>query len=489
VSHDIIIVGAGHNGLVCATRLAQAGRRVLVLERRSVPGGVAAGEEFHPGYRHTGLLHDSVSVRPEVIEALKLDVQTRPPPVLHGVNLEGGFALGSIEDLGAYGARLSRVQSFARGIFGSPAPRIDASASIWPVAKASLSLRRLGDAEMMSLLRIGPMSADDFLAEWFTHPQTKALLAAPGLVGTWMGPRSPTSTATLLLEHLTRFEEVVGGPAALVHALVKAASASGVEIRTDVEVTRIRVEGGRVVGVTVAGGDTFAAPVVATSCDPKKTVLELISPVQCPPLMEEDARCIRTRGTMAKVHLALDGAPSFSGLLAERMHTAQSTTELEQAFDAAKFREIPKAPPLDIRVPTLSDPSLAPSGHHVLSIAVHAVPFELDAGWGDETRAELWDQVATSLMHFAPGILDRLVAKEVLTPADIATRYGLSGGHVYGGEHAIDQLYISRPTLSQARHSTQIEGLFLCSSGTHPGGGISGAPGMLAAAAILGACA
>jgi phytoene dehydrogenase-like protein len=485
VSYDVIIVGAGHNGLVCATRLAQAGRRVLVLERRSVVGGVAAGEEFHPGYRHVGLLHDSVGVRPEVIADLKLDVRTRVAPKLHGVNAEGGFALGSAEDLRPYRDRLARIRDFTLGLLRAPAPRIDASGGVWPVAKAALSFRLLGDDEMMSLLRIGPISAEDFLSEWVSHPQTRALLAAPGLVGTWMGPQSPTSAATLMLEHLTRFEEVEGGPAALVVALVEAAEKAGVEIRTNVEVTRIRLAAGSVVGVATTEGETFDAPRVATSCDPKKTALDLVPPLACPPMMEEDARCIRTRGTLAKVHLALRGPPSFCGLFEERMHTAQTTLELERAFDAVKFREIPKAPPLDIRVPTLVCPDLAPSGHHVLSVAVHAVPFELDAGWTDETREALWNQVRASLTRFSPGILDLIVAKEVLSPADIATRYGLTGGHVYGGEHAIDQLYISRPTLAQARHATQIPGLFLCSSGTHPGGGITGAPGYLSAAAIL----
>jgi phytoene dehydrogenase-like protein len=485
VSHDVIIVGSGHNGLVCATRLAQAGRRVLVLERRSVIGGVAAGEEFHPGYRHVGLLHDSVGVRPEVISDLKLDLRTRVAPELFGVNAEGGFALGRSESLFAYHARLDRLRDFALGLLRAPAPRIDASGGVWPVAKAALSLRLLGDAEMMSLLRIGPISAEDFLSEWINHPQTRALLAAPGLVGTWMGPQSPTSTATLLLEHLTRFEEVEGGPAALVNALVKAAEEAGVEIRTHVEVRRIRLEAGRVVGVVTTDEEVLDAPVVATSCDPKKTALGLVPPLQCPPAMEEDARCIRTRGTLAKVHLALKGPASFCGLFEERMHTAQTTLELERAFDAVKFRELPKAPPLDIRVPTIVCPALAPPGHHVMSIAVHAVPFELDAGWTDETRAELWNEVVASLTRFSPGILDLIVGKEVLSPADIAKRYGLTGGHVYGGEHAIDQLYISRPTLAQARHATQIPGLFQCSSGTHPGGGITGAPGFLSAAAIL----
>ena len=485
MSYDAIIVGAGHNGLVTAATLARAGRKVLILEKRSIPGGVAAGEEFHPGYRHTGLLHDSVGVRPGVISGLKLEVQTRPAPPLFGVNAEGGLLLENRDAYAAYLARLDKIRSFTQGILAAPAPRIDAKGSVWPVAKASLSLRRLGDKDMMELLRIGPLCVDDFLGEWLHDPQTKALLAAPALVGTWMGPRSPTSTATLLLEALTRFEEVVGGPAALVDALVKCARAAGAELRTDVTVDRIRLENGRVAGVIVSGGDTFDAPIVAASSDPKATILGLIDPLQCPPMMEEDARCIRTRGAMAKVHLALNGAPSFGGALQERMHTAQTTVELEKAFDAVKFRVLPTMPPLDIRVPSLSQPGLAPTGHHVVSIAVHSVPYHLDAGWTDATREELWTQIAASLTRFAPDILGQIVGKEILTPADIAQRYSLSGGHVYGGEHALDQLYISRPTLSWARHSTPIEGLFLCSSGTHPGGGISGAPGQLAAEAIL----
>jgi len=487
VSYDAIIVGAGHNGLVTAARLAKAGRKVIVLERRSIPGGIAAGEEFHPGYRHTGLLHDSAGVRPSLIKALGLEVQTRPVPLLHAVNTEGGFELGKAEELSPYTARLAKIRSFAQGLLAAPAPRIDSGGSVWPVAKASMSLRRLGDKEMMELLRIGPLCVDDFLDEWLKHPQTKALLAAPALVGTWMGPRSPTSTATLLLEALMRFEEIVGGPAALVNALVKSVQQAGAEIRTDVTVERIRLENGKVAGVVATGGDTFDAPIVAASCDPKTTVLGLISPVECPPMMEEDARCIRTRGAMAKVHLALNGAPSFGGAFKERMHTAQTTTELEKAFDAVKFRVLPDSPPLDIRVPTLSQPELAPSGHHVLSIAVHSVPFHLDAGWNADSRAELWTRIEASLTRFAPDILTQIVGKEILTPADIAERYGLSGGHIYGGEHALDQLYVSRPTLSWARHSTPIGGLYLCSSGTHPGGGITGAPGSLAAEAILGA--
>jgi phytoene dehydrogenase-like protein len=504
VSVDTIVIGAGHNGLAAAALLAKHGRKVLVVERCSFVGGIAAGEEFHPGYRHTGLLHDSATVRPWVVKALGLadhGLALREPPPLFGPEQEGpGRVLhpdpkradlgDQVESWRRYRAFLDVVRPFVASLLDNPAPEVGEEAKLWPLLKRAMGLRRLGERDMLELLRVGPSCADDFVSEYFSDPVLRAMVVAPALWGAWMGPRSPSGTTNLLLQESLAGQEVVGGPAALVVALEKACLAGGVTLRTDSPVDRILVAEGAAQGVELADRTTLYAPTVLSALGPRQTLLWLVDPLHLPPLLEHQIHKVRVRGTVAKVHLALSAPLSFAGRpdqVFEHIRIAEDPLDLERAFDDAKHRRLPsRPPPLDIRVPTVSESSLAPDGHHVASVLVHGVPHDLDGGWGSAERDALFDWAMGSLERYVPDLRDRLMGHEVLTPADIEARYALEGAHPFHGEHALDQLWSLRPAPGLAQHRTPIAGLFLGSSGTHPGGGITCAPGAFAAKAVLG---
>jgi len=502
---DCIVLGASHNGLAAAATLAAGGRRVVIIEPRDVVGGLAAGEEFHPGFRTTGLLHDSETLLTDLIGPLDLPSRglgLREPPRLMVPRLEGAgvvlsksggdLAKVSPEDAHAWGRRrkfLDKVRPFLRKQLLAPTPAIDSGAALGPLARRAVGLRRLGRKDMMELLRIAPTCVDDWLGEWFNSPLVRAALAAPALTGTWMGPRSPGSTAALLVREALSGKEAAGGPAALVAALERACLSYRVKIRTGEAGARIRLENGRARGVELPSGEYISANLIFSAHDPKTTFLKLLPPDSLPLKLEETVNQIRTRGLTAKVHLALSGPLEFAcrpGERFERVRVGEHPHDLERAFDAAKYRRLPDAPPpMDIRVPTVSDPSLAPDGGHVVSILLHGIPYHLDAGWGDEARSKLGELTLTSLERYCPDIRDRLVGMEVLTPADIEARYGVDSGQVYHAEHALDQLWIARPTYGMGDHATPIENLYLAGAGSHPGGGITCGPGVLAARKVL----
>jgi phytoene dehydrogenase-like protein len=332
------------------------------------------------------------------------------------------------------------------------------------------------------------MCVADWLNEWFETDLLKALLAGPALTGLFTGPWSAGTTATLLLNECLAGPGVKGGPAALIAALATACQEYGVEIRTACPVQRIRVADGRVSGVTLAGGQTIETTTVASSCEPKRTLLELVAPTDLPLRVEKQIRVYRTRGTTAKVNLALKALPEFIGRPGQQFEViriAGSLADLERAFDAVKYRRFSPTPYLDIRIPSLADTSLAPAGHHVASILVQCAPYDLEGGWSEAEREVLGETVVATLDRYAPCLTERIVAREVLTPVDLEVRYGLTGGHVHHGEHGLDQMLFMRPALSCGRYATPLAGLFLCGSGSHPGGGITCGPGALAAKAIL----
>ncbi len=511
---DVIVIGAGHNGLTAGATLARHGRRVLVLERRGVLGGLAAGEEFHPGYRTTGLLHDTTAVRKSVIRDLELEryglVTAADPPRVFVPQLEGrGLLLASdareaFDELfliSPHDARryteyrefIGRVRVFVADFFSRTPPSLESLNHGGPLAlwREALGFRRLGRRDMLELLRIVPMSVADWLDEWFESDELKSLLAGRALLGSFAGPRSPGTAAALLIDACLARPAIVGGPQALVDALTRAASAHGVELRTEADVQRIRVAARRVTGVTLMGGETIDAPIVAATCDPRRTVLHLLAARDVPHTFAQRIRSFRVRGTVAKVHLALSGPLRFASRpdeAFEHIHIAGGLDDMERAFDAAKYRRCSETPLLDIHVPTVSQPALAPEGHCVVSILAHHAPYDLDGGWTFQQRKDLGHAVVDTLERFAPGVKDSIVAREVLTPDDLENRYGLSGGHVFHGEHALDQR-LARPTPESAHYATPIAGLYFCGSGSHPGGGITCAPGTLAAAAILNSAA
>jgi phytoene dehydrogenase-like protein len=509
---DVIVIGAGHNGLTTAIILAKAGRRVVVLERRDVAGGMCAGEEFHPGYRTAGLLHDTAQIRPGLVEALRLNehgLQMGPvAPVLIPEEKGPGVVLSADDEatvkelarLGEPDARgWRKYRAFIAGARRVIEPLLNEippdltklgtidSGSIPVLLKSGLALRKLGGDGMAELLRVPPMCVADWVNEYFQHDLVKGALAHAAISGTWAGPWSPGTAANLLLLECTATGSVLGGASAFSAALERAARAAGVEIRTRCEVRSILMQGGAATGVVLTGGQTITAGRIAASCDPRTLFLELIPRGTLPLAFEHRADVIRARGTTAKVHLALSRRLEFSsrpGERIERARTSGSLDDLERAFDAVKYRRASERPLLDIFVPTVTRSDLAPADGEVVSIVVHFAPYDLAGGWTAEARERLGDSVVDELARVAPGVRSAIVGREVLTPGDIALRYRVSGGHVHHAEHALDQMVI-RPTIETMRYATPVANLFLCGSGSHPGGGLTGAPGALAAAAIL----
>lgn len=510
MQYDLIIIGGGHNGLTCAALQASRGRKVLVLERRAVLGGVAAGEEFHPGYRSVGVLHDTSSVRSSVLEKLGLESHglRRSPdqapvfaPQQNGPGLllyedpalaRDELAAHSVVDAERYvefRGFLNRIGGYLRSILGELPPPISPRGigQFLALFKKAWALRGLGRETMYECLRIGPTCVEDWLDDWFETDVLKAALAAPGLLGTWSGPRSAGTTALALMQICTSGPSIVGGPAALIAALTAACEGRGVELRTNASVVRILIERGRVRGVELADGSVIDGSRIASSVDPRQTFLDLIRPVELPEELDTAIGNWRCRGTTAKVNLALDGPLEFScrpGVVFDTVRVGENLEEIERAFDNVKYRQLPASPHLDIHLPSVLDPSLAPAGHHVASILVHYVPHDLEGGWDESRRAELLDLCLDRLAGVSPTCRDRIVGHQVLTPTDLEREFSLAGGHIHHGEHGLDQLLTLRPQANCSRYVTPIDGLVLCGSGSHPGGGITCAPGELASAAL-----
>lgn len=510
--YDVAIIGAGHNGLTAACVLAKAGRRVVVLERREITGGMCAAEEFHPGYRTSGLLHDTLQVRPAVVEALRLDQHgldfvPAPPMLLAGPDGAGvtihpsdDATAASIATVSArdaerwreYRGLIGRVRPAIEPLLNDTPPDVGAigtlqSGSLGTLLKSAMSFRKLGRREMAELLRVPPMCLADWLNEWFESDLLKAGLAHGALVGLWAGPWSPGTAANLLLAECTAGNAVKGGAGALAFALERAARHHGAEIRTSTAVASIAMSGGAAVGVVLETGEVIEAVAVAASCDPRTLFLDLIPAGLLGVAVEHRAGVVRARGTTAKVHLALDRRLEFAakpGERVERARTATTLDDLERAFDPVKYGRASEHPVLDIHVPAVANPAAAPDDCDAVSLLVHFAPHALAGGWTDEARERLGDAAVAALERVAPAAGKAVVAREVLTPADIALRYGASGGHIHHVEHALDQLAI-RPTLETMRYATPVANLYLCGSGSHPGGGVTCAPGALGAAAIL----
>jgi phytoene dehydrogenase-like protein len=507
----IVVIGGGHNGLTAAALLARAGRRVVLCEASESLGGIAARGEFHPGYFHPGLWHETCRVRPSVVRELSLEGHgfslVRDEVPVHVPQVEGpGLTLrrdpeAAHAEINVHSARdaraykewregLSVFRAALEQVLENPPadPNTSRPSGLLEVVKSGLSLRLLGSKNLIELTRILPMCSADWLSEHFETELLKSALAAPALLGNWCGPWSPGTTTLNLLHECSTVRDVHGGPAALIGCLERAARHHGAELRVAARVERIETERGHVRAVILETGETLAASAVLCACDPKTALLDLLDPRVLPIGTTQRIENFRTRGTTAKLHLALDALPRFLGrpdATFEHASTGETLDDLERAFDPVKYGELPKNPHLDLRFPSLSDAELAPPGKHVASILVHFVPRELEGGWSDSKRDELQGIVLAKLRTFLPD-LDRLVvACETLTPADLEERHGLPGGHVFHGEHALDQLHFMRPEPDCARHATPIDGLFLASSGSHPGGGITCGPGALAARAAL----
>jgi phytoene dehydrogenase-like protein len=506
---SIIIIGGGHNGLVTAFYLARAGLKPLVLESRTSIGGCVANEEFAPGFK-APLANALGPLRASVVHDMGLARRVQfiePDPRLVAL-APAGRALAFSSDIHRtaeairtfsekdaarypeFCQTLDRLGAFLSPLLEMTPPDLDtpAAAEMWDLLKVGRRFRSLGKKDGFRLLRWGPMAVADLVAEWFETELPRAAIGARGIFGTAMGPWSAGSGAVLLLNAAAdpspcgRSVTVIGGGAALAQAMAEAAQAAGVEIRTNARVARVLVHEGKASGVVLDNGEEIQARAVVSNADPRRTFLELLDPIELDPSFLTKVRNFRARGSVAKVHLALGALPTFTGAanpadLHGRIHIGPDIDYLERAFDASKYGEIPGRPYIDVTVPTLADPSLAPAGKHVLSAHVQFVPYALRRDSWDARRDELLSTVVQTIEEYSPGLGGSIESAQVLTPVDLERNYGLTGGHIYHGEPALDQLFTMRPLLGWAKYTTPVENLFLCGSGTHPGGGITGASG------------
>jgi phytoene dehydrogenase-like protein len=520
---DILIVGGGHNALVTAFYLAKKGLKPLILERRDVIGGCAVTEEFHPGFRCSTVAHAGGPPLASILKDMQLarhGLQKLESPVRIFAPDPDGRAITlytdtqrSVTDIQKFSAKdaanypdfaegLARAAGIVEHILELTPPVIEkpSNEDIWKFLKIGRKVRGLGKKEMMRLIRWGPMAAADFVAEFFETDLLRAAIAARGIFGAAMGPWSAGSTALLLLRAAADPFPVGnsamprGGMGALTAAMAAAAKEAGAEIRTGAEVSQILVKDGRVNGVALAGGEQIAAKAVISGADPRRTFLGLLDPVHLPPSFVVKMQNYRSNGTAAKLNLALDALPSFVALknspdgnaaLAGRIHIGPGIDYLERAFDDSKYGDFSRAPYLDISIPTLSDPSLAPAGKHIMSIYMQFAPYKLKQGDWAQQRDALRDTIIKTLAAYAPDLTSKILASQTITPKDLEDTYGLTGGHPFHGELALDQLFTMRPLLGWARYATPIKGLFLCGNGTHPGNGVTGASGHNAAREIL----
>ena len=523
-TQDIIIIGGGHNGLVAACYLAKAGLKTLVLERRKIVGGASVTEEIHPGFRCSTLAHSAAPLLPKIANDLNLarhglEIITAEARVL-ALALDGRSiciynearrTIGEIEKVSAKDAKsypefeksFARIGRVLAPLLTMTPPAIDKPAlgEMWSLGKLGLSFRGLGKKDAYRLLRWGPMAVADLVAEWFETETLRASVAARGIFGAFAGPWSAGTSTGLLWQAamdghaISPSAFVRGGMGALTQALAEAARDAGAEIRTAAEVERIETKEGKASKVVLKTGEEISAHAIVSNADPRTTFLKLIDPVDLDPNFLLKIQNYRATGVSAKINLALFGLPSFSGLdggdgdakskLSGRIHIGPEIDYLERAFDAAKYGDYSPAPYMDVTIPSLVDPALAPPGAHVMSIYVQYAPYKLIEGDWNSRREEFADTVVDVLSAYAPNLRELIVARQVITPLDLEQTYGLSGGHIHHGEQSLDQFFTFRPLIGCAQYRTPIKGLYLCGAGTHPGGGVTGGPGANAAREII----
>jgi phytoene dehydrogenase-like protein len=512
-SFDAIIIGGGHNGLVAAGLLAKAGRKVVVLEASSALGGAARDHEFAPGFKTGGLAHIINRLSPDVVKELGLDTSLfttelaptvvldpeRGPAVLRGAYGEAvdGVALEEARAFAAMRKKLMMQASILGRFLNKRPPRPGEAGlkELLDLGLTGLSLIRQGRDEARDFARMALMNVADITDEYLTDDLLKALIAFDAVLGIHLGPRSPTSllglyyrlTGEALGQTGGQFVPK-GGMNSVVTALEQAAKRHGVEIRLNAPVAKIVSDKGKATGVVLASGEEIGAKTIVSAIHPVTTLRNLVTPGEIDTQLSMSLKHIRSKGDTAKLHLALGRVPEFLGVsqsyLKGRLVIARSVRHIEDAFNPSKYGEFSPDPVMEITLPSLTDPSLAPSGSAVLSANVQYAPYELKEGW-DVGKPKFLAVIIAVLERHAPGIGASVKASELLTPVDIEREFNMPGGHWHHGELQVDQLLINRPTFAVSGYDTPLDGLFLASAGSHPGGGISGLPGRNAARHIL----
>lgn len=510
-SKSVLFIGGGHNGLVCATYLARAGYRVRMFEAREMAGGGVSAHQLADGYHVSGLANVLSPLHPKIVKDLALvSAGLEKGEAIDTISLDRNgrhLTLGrdsvkgeglSAADITAYKAFKAEFRSYAKSLeplnLNKP-PRLKDMdrKDKFTLAKLGWSLRfGLGAASMSEFFRVGGINIYDVLNEVFADPRLKGAISADAVIGHHMGPRTPTTVLTylnrLMGEIHGSYTLPVGGAGNVKAALISAAMAAGVDIKTDARVGRIIVEDGRATGIQLVSGEEHMADIVVSNADAKTTFLKLVGTSDLDAMFAHRIHTTRTNGTVAKLHFALNDLPRVTGLSesehGHRLLIAPDMRYVEHAFNHAKYGECSEAPVLEITIPSLSDPSLAPEGHHVMSVSASFVPYNLKHGWEDG-REEFVQKVMALIEDYAPGFTARVVASEVLTPKDIEREFNVTGGHWHHGELTIDQSFMMRPVHGTAQYNTPVEELFLCGAAAHPGGGITGLPGYNAAQRIL----
>ncbi len=522
-SWDAIVVGGGHNGLTCAAYLARAGRKVLVLERRHLLGGAAVTEEVYPGFKFSACSYVISLLRPWILRDLDLPrhgLQILPLESTFTPHPDGSYLLRDgdpertrrriaryaprdAEVYPEFGQAMGELGRLVKPMIDGPAPDPMTLDPRKLVGLGRFGHRLLGRGEDWAalILKMSTMSAVDFLSEWFESERLIAPMAVSGIIGTFLGVRSPGTAYVLLHHYMGEIDGAFrswglarGGTGAMSEAIAAAAREAGVEIRTESPVERILTRGGAATGVVLENGDEIAAKAVISAVDPHRTFLGLVGEEHLDPDFAASIRRFKLRGSSGKVNLALDGLPEFACLPGAGIHLrgditiAPSVDYLERAYDDAKYGDFSRQPFMDVVIPSLTDPSVAPPGKHVMSIFVQYAPYHLSpepSAW-EGRREEFGDTVIRTLGEYIPNLESLILHRQVITPWDLEKTYGMTEGNIFHGELSLEQLAFQRPAAGWADYRTPIRRLWMCASGTHPGGGLMAAPGALCARAMLG---